>query len=182
MIVKNTCCVFAAVSALSLAPVFFTPPVLCSSVQKANAKDAKAILDLAERFLAACSKEDVKALKAMTSFPLNVYAPCKGGPVDSVEEFRDGHLRRGKGIKAPKAYQTRVVISTEKYLRSIAWAFASEKELQSHLKDLGKDVHVACLVHGKKEDDFAMAVLVRRNRDGLRVIGLGVLGREVVSP
>jgi hypothetical protein len=141
--------------------------------QGLDAKKKEVILAFAEKFVVACSKEDAPALKEMMAFPFWVYAPCKGGDHDSVEEFTGNILRRGNGIQLPKAYETRKVIALEKYVRANSWAYGNEKDMGAHLKILGKDVHVACLIQGRKDGDFALAVLVRTTREGVRAIGLG---------
>lgn len=164
----------------TVALLVFLLHTLQVGAQNLDAKKTEELLHFAEKFLVACSTED-PSLKEMMGLPFMVYAPCKGGPHDSVEEFRDNILRRGNGIQPPKDLLLRKVITVERFLRSFpAELFVSEKDREEQIKRYGADVHVICLIYSKNCENFALAVLVRTNGKGLRAVGLGFVSQKAI--
>jgi hypothetical protein len=151
--------------------------------QELDPKKQEAMLAFAEKFLIAVDKGN-RSLKNMVALPFIFYAPCKGGTATSFEEF-DVALSRLSGVlKPPKAYDKKKVVTIERYVGSLPdEMFAKEKdqarkEREAHIKSLGKDLRVVYLVHGKKDGDFALAVLVRVTAKGFRSVGMGGIMEE----
>ena len=152
--------------------------------QELDPKKQEAMLAFAEKFLIAVDKGD-RSLKDMVALPFIFYAACKGGTATSFEEFDGFVLSRLRGVlKPPKAYDKKKVVTIERYVGSLPdEMFAKEKdqarkEREAHIKSLGKDLRVVYLIHGKKDGDFALAVLVRITAKGFRAVGIGGIMEE----
>jgi len=152
--------------------------------QPLDGKKKDAIFAFAERFVVACSDKDLPTLTKMSSFPFTAYVVCKGGPHDSAEEFRDNILARGDGVKSAKSYNKRYIMLPEKYFSHfpLEFYFGSQEERRTHVKSLGQEVYVVCLVQDIKSDFGGIAVLVRATKNELRAIGIGYLVPEALEP
>lgn len=164
--------IFCRCTMAVLIPVVAALLTSCTVHSKVEPAEANAILPIAEKFLRACSASDLPKLKAMTSMPFFVAAPCHGGSFESLEELMESLVWEPCLDVIPKTYMRRVVLTPDEYAHRLSPNAAHKEANQSFVKFFGPDGYIACL-YG--EDETGLAVFVRFHNNDVRVIGMGML-------
>jgi hypothetical protein len=155
--------------------------ILSLQTQEARAK-AEEVLTIADRFLTACSNDDAVELKQTTAFPFFVFAPCKGGDFDDLEDLRNRFVNRISQRPVPPLPKgmKRVVLSPQAFFQA-TFPTASEVDMRIHLKRYG-DTRVVCLIHESGETSFGLAVFIRAEKSGQKAVAFTYVVPGTIRP